>query len=299
MIVMTIGLTRCVDETNKRLNKELDWLRQEGIKVELVEEKKGGITFLTCDIDGENPLYEEEGFRERLCASISKALSELIVGDAEEHFVERLIRRNHTDFAISERKMILEIVKELLHPCSNEDKSGIMRYKKRKEEIYSILYDYLRDSDQLILDGFIRFRLKDYVEELEDTIDIAVDSYLTKKEYGEFVKLLRYFLELQEPRMDEVQVILEKEGFFKLLDGKNNMINNEYLEGFILDMVDNDVNYDDLLISALITIAPAKIVLHFQDERNVIGTIQDVFIERVALCQGCSLCKPGAKPLGK
>jgi hypothetical protein len=64
-------------------------------------------------------------------------------------------------------------------------------------------------------------------------------------------------------------------------------------------MVDNDVNYDDLLISALITIAPARIVLHFQDERNVIGTIQDVFIERVALCQGCSLCKPGAKPLGK
>ena len=59
------------------------------------------------------------------------------------------------------------------------------------------------------MEGFIRFRLKDYIEELKYIIDGSVDELLIDREYNEFIKLLRYFVEIQEPKVEEVHVLLE------------------------------------------------------------------------------------------
>ncbi|RYD06895.1 hypothetical protein N752_01845 [Desulforamulus aquiferis] len=58
--------------------------------------------------------------------------------------------------------------------------------------------------------------------------------------------------------------------------------------------MDNEINYEDLLISALITIAPNKIVFHtnLQDQpETTMETIKSVFAGRVSECSGCTLCK--------
>jgi len=70
-------------------------------------------------------------------------------------------------------------------------------------------------------------------------------------------------------------------------------IKNDYMEGFVVELVDNEINYEDLLISALITIAPKNIVLHYQGDCGksaTIDTIKGVFTGRVLECAGCSLC---------
>lgn len=122
----------------------------------------------------------------------------------------------------------------------------------------------------------------------------AVDEFVIEKEYNEFIELLRYFVEIQEPRIGLVNVLQETDGSFQIMDSNENIIKNEYLEGYLVDMFDGEVEYEDLLVSALINIAPEKILLHF-DDAEVEKTVKSIFGERVSICQGCYLCQPRCK----
>ena len=51
-----------------------------------------------------------------------------------------------------------------------------------------------------------------------------------------------------------------------------------------------DIDYDDLLLSALITISPRKLILHLSAKTEIVDTIMKVFQDRVILCKGCTLC---------
>jgi len=124
-------------------------------------------------------------------------------------------------------------------------------------------------------------------------IEQAVDELLLEKEYQEFIMLLKYFVDIQEPRLEKVHVMLLPSGSFQLFDDNNKSINNQCLEGCIVEMIDNEINYEDLLISALITIAPREIVVHVPELTkvlNVIKTLQGVFGERLVICNGCVRC---------
>ena len=52
--------------------------------------------------------------------------------------------------------------------------------------------------------------MKDYIEQLEESVDKAIDEYLMDKEYREFIKLLRHFVDLQEPKRDVVNIVFHK-----------------------------------------------------------------------------------------
>lgn len=136
------------------------------------------------------------------------------------------------------------------------------------------------------LEGFVRFRLKDIIDEIEMAIEMSVDDFIIQKEYNEFIDLLRYFVELQEPRIDLVNVI-KKNGSFQILDQERKEISSEYLEGYLADMFKDEVEYEDLLVSALINLAPQKIRLHFQRD-EVEETVRRIFGQKVEICRGCS-----------
>ena len=153
--------------------------------------------------------------------------------------------------------------------------------------------DYLSQNNCINIDGFINFRLQDYIEDLNKVIEQAVDELLLEKEYQEFIMLLKYFVDIQEPRLEKVHVLLLPSGSFQLFDDQNKFINNECLEGCMVEMIDNEINYEDLLISALITIAPREIVVHIPERAkvyNIIKTLQGVFGERLVICNGCTRC---------
>ncbi|MFP4016376.1 MAG: sporulation protein YtxC, partial [Halanaerobiales bacterium] len=56
------------------------------------------------------------------------------------------------------------------------------------------------------------------------------------------------------------------------------------------ELMEDDVEYEDLLISALINISPAQIILHFEQQK-VINTLKRIFDERIIICKGCQLCR--------
>lgn len=180
--------------------------------------------------------------------------------------------------------------------------AGVEAYRiARQSRVAARIRSYLETADELVLEGFLIFRLKDYVEELEDMVDRAVDDFLMEREYREFIRLLRCFVEAQEPRLDEVHVLLNAKGTFRLVDGRLNSVGSDHLEDLVVEMMEKEVNYEDLLVSALISIVPNRIRIHCRSESRAdenIETVMSVFGSRVSFCPGCDLCQqePEAAP---
>lgn len=160
------------------------------------------------------------------------------------------------------------------------------------EHMHAVLAEYLETSDYLNIDGFVRFRMKEYWEYLVELIDSSVDDYLVDQEYQEFIKLLSYFVELQEPKRGLVNVIMDEHDRFYMLDELGQVVETDYLEGVILEIGQNELDLEDLLISALITVAPAQIVYHAHNnaDERIAQTISSIFATRARICTGCSIC---------
>ncbi|NLB72618.1 MAG: hypothetical protein GX795_01115, partial [Firmicutes bacterium] len=86
-------------------------------------------------------------------------------------------------------------------------------------------------------------------------------------------------------------VIAKPDGRFRLLDQNGKAVDSDYLEGMPLEPGQSDVDHEDLLISALITVSPKKIILHGFQGKNANETITRVFDNRVTNCSGCHLCE--------
>ncbi|KUK10690.1 MAG: Sporulation protein YtxC [Clostridia bacterium 41_269] len=115
---------------------------------------------------------------------------------------------------------------------------------------------------------------------------------MLEKEYDDFIDLLKYFVNMQKPQIKKVNVILYRSGKFKILDSEYRKIDNDSLECLILDFAENDLTNEDLLISALITIAPEEIKMHLPDyvSFSFIETVKKIFNNRVEICSGCPNC---------
>jgi hypothetical protein len=65
------------------------------------------------------------------------------------------------------------------------------------------------------------------------------------------------------------------------------------------DLLLNDINLDDVLISILITVVPRRIVLHNigdAEKSESVKMIRGVFGDRITECKGCERCWGFIKP---
>lgn len=286
MYAISIGTENCSESLRERLASEVRTLRDEGLNVQVDEETRGNLIFLDCNVVDETGAGQNPGLLLRHL--VAGAVSDVIVDIWEERLLKRMVRSGYYYFNQEEQDTILRYAGRNLD--SGDEASRILG---RKHQILQRLLEYLDTDSEVVLEGFVTFRLKEYVEELEDAVDRAVDDFLMEKEYTEFIRLLKYFVDAQEPRVEEVHVIVLPGGAFKLVDGQGQALHNEYLEDFVVEMVDSQINYEDLMISSLITIAPSRITLHVSTANlrdEAVETVRSVFGERVTLCRGCELC---------
>lgn len=272
----------------ERLNSELRTLQSEGIPLNIDIDKIGKFTFMDC------LPFDTEGFSEKdtfntIKLSVANCLAEIIVEEWETIIIKKLVRQNYYYYSDDEKQVILNKAKEVLNPA------GLNMYHQhqKKEKVTRKILEYLDSHKDLIVEGFINFRLKDYQKELEESVNSAVDEFLLEKEYLEFIRLLKYFVEIQEPRIQKVQIVFKKNGRFSLLDNEDRPVKHESLDGLMVDLLEDEINYEDLLISALITLSPLELVIHKEpgvETSEAIKTIENVFGERVINCLGCKKC---------
>lgn len=215
--------------------------------------------------------------------AVAKALSEFFV-NLEAVYVRDYINKNYNYLSDHDRE---EITERLLE---NMKKLRVIR----KNRILQSLYDYLGEHHTLIVEGYGRFRLKGYWSQIQRMIRKGVKEFMVERDYREFIRLLRCFIELQEPVITEVHVFISEEGNFYVCDVKGNVIRREHLRTPSFAVVDGEFNYRDYLLSILINFSPKKIVFHVAEEIwrcSSIQTIKDVFGNRVIRCPGCEKCQ--------
>lgn len=293
MQFLCIGVNGSTDEVMQHINEELRQLKNKKISYSINEINSEGSASIICTIN-DGRFYREKSLESYkiLRTYISNALADYIIRQYEEKLITRIINSNFCYFNAAEKK---EILQRALSIIRNEDKTFInsLFQIRRRNVIVRRLMDYFDNSNSIILDGFVNFRLKDYIKDLEEIVDKAVDDFLMDREYREFIRLLRYFVEIQEPKIDIVHVIVNYDNRYMLLDGSKREITNECIREYVNEITEGEINYDDLLVSSLITLAPRKVVIHsighFRN-KELMETIKNVFYGRVIICQGCDVC---------
>lgn len=267
---------------------ELEYFQKglDGTALMFEERQTGRHGFLEMTIIPSATDKEPKDYQETLCELICESLMGMVSKDLLEHIAR-------VEYPFATRDELLSVVKASQN-ILKENEDG-----NQRENIRRRVLEFITEHNYINLEGFLRFRLKEYFNRLREVVEQALESFLAEKEYREFIRLLRYFVENQEPRVVEVHVVIYTQDLFRLLDDEGKPLEPEYLQGILGDLAENELNYEDLLLSALITLSPKRLIIHQPGQMEVTKTIEDVFRERVVFCRDCELCResfPGAIP---
>ncbi|HHV07957.1 MAG TPA: hypothetical protein GXX69_07060 [Firmicutes bacterium] len=271
----------------KRITEGLMYLQRQGLQVSLHEIERGQLTFLGCNIKRTSVAMPPEQAQGLLRCFLANVLADVIITHCEENLVRKLVKQEYSNLSFEERQKIVDLV------LQSSNRGLLPALPERHSRIVSELTDYLSCFNTIILEGFVRFRLRDYQQELKEAIERVADDVEDEREYWEFIQLLRYFVHLQDSQWPKIQVLPEENGRFKLLDEKSQPLSlGDFGDGFGSH---ENLTQSDLLISALVCMSPATIVLHLGSAstiwtQDVLTTIQDVFPGQVTTCLGCWLC---------
>ena len=152
---------------------------------------------------------------------------------------------NYTLELIDEAKIFLELYRDMLSPFSLDDND-------RKSVHYHVV-----------------------IEETDELVDI----YYLNREYEDFIELLKYFVSVQDSRPELVYIRVLSNGTYQIFDKNKNDITKKCLYEFSTADDMNDVSFDDLLISILITLAPEKMIV--ENSKNIKNVQLFETIERV------------------
>ncbi|MGI5857773.1 MAG: sporulation protein YtxC [Tepidanaerobacteraceae bacterium] len=301
MRLLSIGSIEPIEGFEDRLKLEFDLSKQEGFKITLKKARKGNSLFFYCHVDDEIILKEKYfgKLRQVFVNRVANALSDIIINHWEPVLIKRIIREDYFYFNKVEQNKIYDFTRDLLNYNELSGKHDISYQIKRKTFILHKIQEYLVNSSIIILDGFVNFRLKEYMEQLQETVDVAIDEYLMDKEYREFIKLLRHFVDLQESKRDLVNVVFHNTEII-LMDENSKFIEKDSS----LDLIAKDnpeVNMDDIIVSTLINIAPKKITIHGftgKEKREVVNALYNIFEGRIRFCHNCDICRK-SKPFTK
>lgn len=290
MAGISIGTAQHTGLIKACLGREMKLMEKEGLRIKFKECSSGRFTFFSCQVlpDGRKSREELEYL---LRCRLARVLSDLILNHWQGLLLKDMIRENYYYFDKEEKRSIFRYAKHRLG--DRKDSSSVSLCSGLRQKIMGKLLEFLSQHNQIVVEGFIRFRLKEYVQALEEAVEKAVDDFLMEKEYREFIHLLRYFVEVQEPRVNLVHLLQEGSGVFQLYDECCQAIRMDYFENLFCNMAQEELNYDDVLISTLITLAPRRVVVHrLKDCRStLLDTIRHVFGERVQECLDCPLCR--------
>lgn len=271
----------------QRVVAELLQLRKQGLEVSLCETRRGQLTFLGCNIVQNSGVLPPDQAQGLLRCFLANALADIIITHCEENLVHKLVQREYRTLSLEDRQKIIDLTLK-------KEGDLLPTPADRHARIVRKLVDYLKYSNTIIVEGFVRFRLQDYRRELQEAVGRAANDVEGEKEYLEFIQLLRYFVSLQEPQWSQIQVLLDSNGSFQLLDEQSRPLRlGNFWDGF---GPHDDLTHADLLVSALVCMAPATIILHLGTSadlwfRDLITTIHDIFPGQVITCSGCPLCR--------
>ena len=213
---------------------------------------------------------------EKLCLILAKTIVKLY----EKEMLLKAVNKKCLSLSKSDK---IEIWKMAMSHLHNDFNDANNEYFSRINLVKKSLYDCFCESDWLSLQGFINFRMREYIEEIETLTEFSAKEYEIDCEYREFVMMLKCYISLQSPKYFDVHIFYGKD---VLIFGDGINITNEYLKEYRAEIGTVAENKDDFVLNSLILIAPKKIKITVIDvfpEKEFVDTLKSVFENKISI----------------
>ena len=216
----------------------------------------------------------------------SNILSSAIIEFYEKDIIKHIINSNYFYFTDIEQRKIFDIVNNYIY---NEE---LTESYIRKDSIIISCIEYFSNNKSAILDGFVNFRLNDYIKIVDYIVDLAVNKFVIDREYTEFIDLLKCYINSKDYGINIVHLIYQNQEsilldeFKKMIDLDDSILNSKYLS-------DITFSSNDYTLNTLLTLLPEKIYIHLIDgtQDEFINTLKLIFDDRIYVCNDCNICK--------
>lgn len=209
---------------------------------------------------------------------VSPKLAELIKTDYLTKYSDVIIDTNYYGVDNNDKKILI---------------SSILDYSD-VEGLSYLINEFIHENKHMHLGGFTLFRMKDYLSNFEDEIDFAVDEYIEQRRYCDFVKFLKFFVDIQESSFNKVNLIIGRKGEYRLLDENGTPISDELLDSTYCEIAALDNSEGYVILNDLISLAPKRITIHCKknyENDETVKIIKEIFSGRVDICCECNMCK--------
>lgn len=163
--------------------------------------------------------------------------------------------------SLSEKQSVL---KDALETAACREERRILKQK---------IADYLKMHRTLVLEGFLRFRMQEFLMLWELAVEQAAARVLMNKEYGELIETLRRFVDGRTSRVGSLSVCIHADGTITLSDDSDVRI--EYVDCA-----------PDGILNLLVNMAPMRLTVYDlsgNEKNRLTEAILKVFGDRVKL----------------
>lgn len=256
-------------------------LKSKGVTVGISESIESNTHFVKIFCD-------DQDYTEKLKGTIYQYISNVLYKVVVEAFRRKEMLEYLTEnyFFLRHDEMV-EIDRDINCLLSGDEKikdETTIYCLNRVNYITDAIKEFIEENGGINITGFITFRMKFLTRYIEDIIDKVIEKYMVEKEYNEFIKLLKYFVDIQECKIDEVNLIIQSNGGYEIKDSTGEDMFKEFLKEMSDNPQNKSVNIEDIIISGLITNAPRKIRIFNEiscNNKEFLKTIKSVFGERV------------------
>ena len=272
----------CIKTNN---NKAIDYLLDNLNKIDLED------VYFSCHKFSiyNNIFIHYKGSDENLFFNtISNILSFLVLDIYEDSITKNILQKEYFYFDKFEQSVVLDKFYE-------NRLESIENFEVKENILFEAFYCFFKNCEsnvccKLYLKGFITFRLKKYIDELEAEIDSSVNQYLVEKEYQEFVALLKVYISSEGYNSDFVHLIYRnssKNVDAVLLDKNRNVIDTSINLLGAKYLSDISFSSSDMILNTLLNLLPRRIFIHLadvDDEDEFVCTLEAIFEGRVVVC---------------
>lgn len=192
------------------------------------------------------------------CDTLCSGIADLIISLIKERDLKEYIWKTYTNISEEDKKSVYIEAVNLF-----DKKEDFI-----KETIYSKVNEFIIENNDLNLEGFVKFRMKDFISYISILSDIAMEEHLIKRDKKEFLDSLKYFIDIQEEKMELLRITIMKDGNFILSDENGSEVENLSNEELMNLAMSEDLNKEDILISAIMTLCPKKIEILDNSNNN-------------------------------
>jgi putative sporulation protein YtxC len=218
---------------------------------------------------GQSRLIFEKAPNAAACAVFARHIADRF----EKSFLDRTLAREYPEMAKYERREALERLADFEGDAS-------LGAARRLEALRGSLQHYFAENKFMNFQGFCAFRTGEYQEILRRVADELASDYYTRREYDEYIGLLRYFVQTTGDRPETASVIVCENGKYQIFDEEENDITMVCFEDFREEIDEAEILFDDLLLSVLVTLAPRAITVYGRENiknRELFATLGAVF----------------------